>query len=459
MTLASLLKQDGHTVKVVIGGEQEVIHRLHLIDPDLIAFSATANEHRWVIAMARLIRERFSHTVPVIVGGPLATFSPSIIEDPAIDMICRGEGEEALRELAAAFDSSDATEAIPNIWVKQNGQILKNDMRPLLADLDALPFVDRDLYGDYRFIHSDPTARIMVGRGCPYSCSFCFDPPYRKLYESVGYIIRRRSAENIAEEVNLLVNKYRKKLIWFVDDIFPLHDTAWLGTLLECFNRDGGLPFICHTRVELIDEEGIKMLNECGLCANISFGVESGDEVYRKTILKKGFSNERVRYAAGLLKKYRLCFSTTNMMGMPGETMEAAVSTIKLNRQIKPDFSVCTVYQPLPTTELSDFALDRKYIVEEAFSKIPLFSHEKSLLCQKDIVQLVNLHKFFYILFYLPWLEPMVRRISRLPNNFVYNLLYKFSYLICYMRKIHHFRWRRLLHEGMIGFRYYRDRW
>jgi len=444
---------------MVIGGEKDILRKLNREKPDIISFSSTANEKRWVLHMAKRIKESLGGKIPIIVGGSLATFSPEIISSPFVDIICRGEGEFAILELAEAIDKRADKTKIKNLYVKQDQRVFENELRPLVCDLNGMAFPDRDLYIDYPFIHNEPTSRVMVTRGCPHSCSFCFESAYRQLYSGVGYQIRRRSVNNVIEELKLLKKRYNKKRIWFIDDLFSLQDKEWLKALLERYSREIALPFSCHTRIDLVDEEIAGMLAGSGFCSGVSFGVETGNEDYRKNILKKTITNSQIKRGAEILKRYKLTFSTTNMIGLPGEKIEDALSTIKLIRDTGAHFSVCTVYQPLPKTALAEFTLKNKYIKEKDFSKVLLFSHEKSLLHQEDIKELVNLHKFFYVVLYIPLLTPMVKLLIKLPNNIFYNMLYKISYLVFYMNRLHKFKLARLLQEGMIGFRYYRDRW
>lgn len=458
MNLSAVLKKNGHRCTVAIGTHRNILHKLDKEKPDIIAFSSTVNERRWLIYMAGQIKEKFDKNIPIIVGGALATFSPDIIETSSIDMICIGEGEHAIVELANAIDTFSDRTKIKNLWVKDGQRIFRNDLRPLIDDLNEMPFPDRDLYRAYPFIQHEPSARVMVTRGCPYSCSFCFEASHRKLYGKEGYNLRRRTVANVIEELILIKGKYGKKRIWFIDDLFPLYDKQWLEEFLVLYKSEVAIPFICHIRVELLDEETIKMLKDNGCCEGISFGVEAGNESYRNDILKKSTRNDEVRKIADVLKQHKLSFFTSNMIGLPGEQVEDALLTVKLNNEIRPDFSVCTVYQPLPQTELSEFALRQGYIGTEVFSRIPISSHERSLLKQKDIKKLINLHKFFYILLYAPCLEPIVKLLISFPNNIFYNILYKISYLIFYVRKVYKAKAGRLLEEALISFRYYRDK-
>lgn len=459
MHLSAVLKKNGHTCIMVIGDQRDILRKLHRIKPDIVAFSCSANERKWGMYMSKQIKEKFDDKTPIIFGGPLATFSPEIIDTPFVDMICRGEGELAVLELASAIEGQGDKTEIRNLWVKQNQHVFKNEVRPMISNLDEMLFPDRDLYSDYPFIQNEPSSRVIVTRGCPYSCSFCFEPAYRHLYSKVGYQIRKRSVNNIIEELRILKERYNKRRIWFIDDLFPLEDKQWLRELLERYSHEIAIPFSCHTRIDLIDEEAVKMLKNSKFCSGISFGIETGNEVYRKNVLGKEIDDEQIKRGVAILKRYKLVFSTTNMIGLPGEKIEDALSTIKLNRKIKPHFSVCTIYQPLPKTELTEFSLKYKYIKEEDLARLSLFSHEKSLLRQKDIRELVNLHKFFYVVLYMPWLSPLVKFLIKLPDNIFYNMLYKMSYFLFYMNKLHNFKLVRLLQEGIVGFRYYHDKW
>ena len=169
MYISGLLKEHGHHCNLVIVSESKnYLQDISHYQPDLIGFSTMTGPHKWVIETANRIKKHFDK--PIVLGGAHPTFFPEIIQEPSLDIICIGEGEFAVLDLANKLDSSADISNIKNLWIKKNGHVFKNDLRPLVENLDALPFPDRALYDDCEILRSVPAMKFLTGRGCPYRC-------------------------------------------------------------------------------------------------------------------------------------------------------------------------------------------------------------------------------------------------------------------------------------------------
>jgi len=346
MYLSSLLKSKGHEVDCFIEhgqGIDRLVKEAARFNPDIAGFSCTTGVHRWSLCVASRIK-KIKPEVKVLFGGPHPTFFPEIIEEAPVDMICRGEGEYALLEAADRLDERNDLSTIDNLWVKKNGQIFRNEVRPLIENLDELPFPDRNLYvRKYPFLHKSQKA-FMVGRGCPFSCAYCFNHAFKKLYHHKGLFVRYRSPENIIAEIKAVKAQTPFRTVYFQDDTFGL-DKDWSKGFLAQYAKQLRLPFICLLRADAADEELIRSLKQSG-CTRVFFGVETGSENLRKMILKKEISDEQIFQTASLLKKYRIRFRTYNMFGLPNETLEEAFKTVRLNIKIKTDYPWSSLFQP-----------------------------------------------------------------------------------------------------------------
>lgn len=410
-----------------------LIKRVQQSKPDIVAFSSMTGPHQWDLWTASQIKKHFN--LLTIFGGPHPTFFPEMINHPVVDIVCRGEGEQATLELLNCLDKNQPFSHIQNLWFKKDGSVQKNQVRPLIEDLDQIPFVDRELYYQEAPLLKDlPFKRFMTGRGCLYNCTYCFNHALRKLYLGKGKYIRKRSVENVLNEIKQVKEKYKLKVVRFSDDTFIL-DINWLEEFSQRYKKEIGLPFSALGRPNEINERVVKALKEAG-CFYLYFGIESGNQKIRNQVLKRNVSDEQIFQAAGLCKKYGLKFGTYNMIGMPGETLDQAFETIKINNLIKADASTCNVLEPYPGTEIAAYAqelgvLDKNFNVDN-FD--PAGAH--SPLKQPQIKEIENLQKFFYLACKYPWTIPIIKKLIKLPSNFIFDFIRDISFALSRIKSV-----------------------
>lgn len=426
-SISALLKANGHAVDVFIDTEKNIITGLKEFKPDICGFSCLTEDYQWVLQIAGAIKNTPElRGARIVVGGPHPSFFPEFIEEePNIDIICIGEGEHAMQELAQAIDTGDNYTNIQNLWIKENGNIYRNEIRPLIEDLDSIPPFDHDLHFKYPHLRDKPYKYFFAGRGCPYKCTYCFNHSMIKLYKNKGRYIRFRNPENIIEELKY-VRSFGLQVVCFADDVFILN-RKWLMHFLDLYKKEIRLPFRCNIFATLCDEEIITALKEAG-CNYVMFGIETGNEKMRESILNKKMSNEDIYKTARLLHKHKIQFSTNNMFGFPGETLENALETIELNAQIRPHTTWASVFQPYPKMEITDYAIKNNYLDPQDLKKDTYDSFRTSPIKGKDIKKIFNLHKFSLILIKLPWLLPIVKVLIKLPPNKFFYYIYVLSY-------------------------------
>lgn len=429
MSISAVLKQAGHQCDILVQSlERDFVTAIIKHKPDAIGISCTTGLHLWAIETARRIKKKID--VPIVTGGPHATFYADAINDSSIDIICIGEGEYPMLELAESIDRGHDMASIRNLWVRTSGgQIRKNDLRPLIQDLDALPFMDRELYHNYgplRVYERYPL--VITGRGCPYSCSFCFNKPLRDLYSKApGRYVRRRSVKNVIDEILTLKATHHPRRFMFMDDTFIL-DHEWVLRFLEIYRQDVRLPFSCLVRADLVNEQIASALKQAG-CFFVRMGLESGDERLRNRVLNKGITTQQIKNAAHLIKKHAIKLQTCSVLGAPGESMETALQTLRMNLEIRPDFAWCALLQPYPKTDLSNHAIaDGSLRSDFTFDDLDHSYFFSTPIQFQDKTAVTNLQKFFSISVAFPFLLPLVKRLVRLPENPLFDLFFKLYY-------------------------------
>jgi radical SAM superfamily enzyme YgiQ (UPF0313 family) len=374
--------------------------------------------------MAALLKGELKEKIITVFGGPHATFFPEMIGENCVDVICIGEGEEALAELADKIDKNEDYSEILNFWVKSGIGITRNGVRPLVENLDNLPFPDRDLYFKKYPDLNLSRQTFITGRGCPYECSYCFNRSFMNIYKERGRYIRWRSAGNIVKEMEECKNKYNFKTVYFQDDVFTLQ--PGLAGLLEIYKQKIGLRYVCLSRIELLDKKKLALLKESG-CKRIFFGIEAGNPNIRKDILKRSLSNDTIIEKAMLIKNYGIKFRTYNMLGIPGESLENIYETFELNIKIKTDYPWCSILTPYPGTEMAKI-FEKEYSVSLDVDTFDASFFKTSLRSDKNAAVISNLQKLFAWAVLFPVFFPAIKRLARLRIKPVYESIFLLFY-------------------------------
>jgi len=435
MSLSAVLKDHGFTTDVFsIDLEDDVVESILKYDPDIIGASVMTTTFKTMINIISRVKKRKQDAF-TIMGGPHVTFFPQFFyQEKDLDAVCVGEGEYPLLELALSIKEGAINTDIKNLWIRQNGNVIKNDMRELISDLDSLPFPDRDVFFERYPFMAQRTIRFMTCRGCPFNCSYCLNKGMKDLYKGKGSWLRFKSIERSVEEIKEVNKKYPIKWVSFMDDTFNTNKKR-LREFLEMYKREIGIPFICQMRVDFADEEQIKLLKDAGV-DRITIGVEHGDEDFRRKVLNRDVTNKQILDFGKWVNEANIRLSTQNIIGFPGETLDLAFSTIEINAKIKPEFADSSILNPYPGTEIYNFSKENGYL-SDYFDFHDLGSHSnsyydsnhsvKSSINNKDIHKLLNLRCFFMLLVMYPWLKPVVKILIRFPYNRVYEFAWQIT--------------------------------
>ncbi|MBU4360687.1 B12-binding domain-containing radical SAM protein [Patescibacteria group bacterium] len=421
MYLSSVLKSKGHNCVLLIKGlEKDIIESIRKIKPDLIGFQVFTGQQQWALKYTKLIKENFS--IPVIFGGNHITHNPDIIEkNECIDFICRGEGEYAILELLEKMEQKKDLTDIKNIWARQNKNIYKNDVRDL-ANPDDLPFPDRELYYRYPLFRSNSVRRFITGRGCPFQCTFCHNHLDIELYKGKGVWARKRSALSVIEEIKQVKNKYKMKIVDFSPDDFFLSDSEWALDFLELYEKEIKTPFVFNTRPQTINMEIAKALKKAG-CRGVAISIESADDKLRNEVLKKYTKINDIKEAIKCLKNEKLITKTYNMIGIPGETIEQALETLKLNMELKPTWARCAIISPYPNTNIWDAGIEAGCLDPLSADQFSDTYIDETLFKISNKNEFINLQRFFAICARFPFIFPLVKRIIKFPRNKIFDII------------------------------------
>jgi radical SAM superfamily enzyme YgiQ (UPF0313 family) len=425
MCLSSYLKAKGHKVELCLLSEHKtldsVLGEIRGFDPDILGFSVMTAQADAYEAIAEALKKKLN--CPIIWGGAHPTFMPNIVaEIDAIDIVCIGEGEEALLTLMDRIDASDDYTSIPGLWIKNNMRWIKNEVGYLEQKLDKYPFPDRELlYKKSPLLQHFGLKRFLTMRGCPFDCNYCFEPAMKVLYRDKGKLVRRHSVEYVIGEIQDVIQKFPgARTIHFSDDSFNL-DHEWITKFLPEYKERINLPFTCNLVVQLTNEQLITRLREAG-CRGVIIGLESGVERIRQDILNKHVKNEQYIELSRLLRKNDIMLITNNMFRLPTETLNDAIETIRFNRVLGIHGIRAGIVKIYKGTKLAEFALQNNLCESEG----------KYTFKAKDVNNehrdLDNLLWLAYYLVKIPLLIRFAKKLVRTRVSRLFKFLIIFTY-------------------------------
>jgi anaerobic magnesium-protoporphyrin IX monomethyl ester cyclase len=422
--LSGILKANGHDCELLLASHTPNLAKsIADYNPQIVAFSALTGVHQATLQLAQ-VAKRVLPGALTLMGGPHPTYSPEVIERPEIDVICRGEGEYAMLELVERLEANQDFTGVENLWVKtKDGKIHKNELRPP-AVLDDLPSPDREIYYKYDFIRDLPMKRFIARMGCPYPCTFCHEPIIAAMYKGKGKYYRDKSPSRVVAEIKYIKDRYALKHVHFSDDLFFLRNNYdWLEEFAEIYPKEIGLPFNCNIRYDSVLERAADLLQKAG-CFGVAVGLESGNEHLREVVIKKRVKNEHMIEGARLLHDRQIKMLTTNMIGLPGETLDQAFETVELNMRLKSNYTRANTFLLFPGLPLVDYARRQGFVD-------PNFDIDKHVAESLEInlktpyaKEFRNICSLFWIFvkFNPRWL-PLFKKVVSWPDNPIFRVL------------------------------------
>ena len=342
----------------------DVMKKILAIKPKAVGFSALTSNFYRAVALAREVKKALPETLSVM-GGHHATLMPKevIAENTCFDVLVKGEGEETAVELMeeykkAGWDRGRLLNSLRGIkglcFRDKNGEVILNENRPPIEDLDAIPLPARDLLPMDKYVPLPnqykrlPVVNMVVIRGCAFNCSFC------SATAVFGRAMRWSSPERAVKEIKHVMEKYRAREISFWDDMMTANK-LWIHKFCDLIIQNKlDITWTCYARVNTVDYELLKHMKDAG-CWNIFFGYESGVQELLNNIDKR-ITLKQIETANQLCKDIGIEIRASFMLAIPGETPELGQRTIDFAKKLDPDYAQFSVTTPYPGTRLYDEA-------------------------------------------------------------------------------------------------------
>jgi len=333
--------------------------------PDVVAFSSYTITHAWSVTVAREIKAR--RKVPIVFGGPHVNGAPEhSIRERAIDAVVEGEGEGALVDLLECAEKGRFSRTtVPNVWFANGGTPIKNPVRPLIEDLDSLPWADKS--GFYSEVPAFEREFYVVSRrGCPFRCSFCEYSIFPKQYPGEKPV-RRRSVSHLIAELEAWKRRGRIRKIFFWDAIFTL-DIKWMEEFADAYRERIGLPFECYTHPQAMTRQMAQELARAG-CSMVRVGVQSVNADTLAAMERKG-DRKRVERTIGHLRDHGIPYALDHIAGLPGEGPEDQKNAVRFYNAVRPAQIYMHWMTYLPGTTALERASQEGLLSEEQVERI-----------------------------------------------------------------------------------------
>ncbi len=357
--VAAVLRDAGHEVRFLNGAfltHDAICAQLKAFNPGYIGLYSTTFGWGKAKKAAEDFKVLLGRQVFICAGGPYPiAMQEKCLADAgtSLDAIITGEGEYSSLELIERLETGSGLEGVKGVVYREGGRIIKNPPRPLISDLDAIPFPARELLGDagqyipppatYR---RKPVAVIITSRGCNRNCIYCF-----QIDKTRETGIRYRSVENVLKEIEHCLNEgYRE--IKFIDDTLAADYSRAMRLAGEIKARRFDFTWFASACVNQVDKPLLQAFKDAG-CWAILFGAESGVQKNLNTI-RKGTTLAQIRTAVKTAQEVGQKVSTPFMFGIPGETYEEGLETIDFAVDLNPDIANFHAITPFPGTYLYD---------------------------------------------------------------------------------------------------------
>ncbi len=353
--LSAVAKELGHSTHLCVLKEDDLTEKIRDLKPDVVAYSTNIYGFDKMLVAHRKAKK--AHNFVSIMGGPHVTVFPEIFQDADVDVFCIGEGELAFQDFLECLEQRISYENVPNLITANS----YNPVRQLISNLDDLPFPDRGLVLANSFLRDTPKKTFYATRGCPYSCNYCCNNYYRKLYRGKGKFVRRFSVERIIKEIEYVISRYRTDFIKFGDDLFAVKADQWLEKFSEDYLKKIGIPFNCYLRFDTVNERLLTLLKKAG-CYSVHISVDSTSEHVREKVLNRKTKNVDIVKQIKMINDFGINTWVNYMLAAPESTLKDDLLSISMNKKSKTTYASYSTTVPMKGTALYDYSVRNNLI-------------------------------------------------------------------------------------------------
>ena len=387
--LAAVLEKNGYTVDVIdcqalMISLDEFRTELSKRKPNIVGITSITLTYKSALKIAKIAKEVHPNCVTVL-GGPHVTFwdENALSECPSADIVVRQEGEYTLLELVQKLEAGKPIDDVIGTTCRKDGKIIKNPVRPLIENLDELPFPARHLWPLEELRKMEDIFYLTTSRGCTAWCDFC------AAVRMFGRRYRMRSPQSIVDELEYLNKTFNATKFTFCDDAFTIDQPRIEELCKEIKARNLKIVWNCGTRVDKVTKELLITMKDAG-CVSVWFGVESGSQEVLD-VMHKGISTSQTITAIGWVRELGLTPVPNVLLGYPGETKESAWQTIKFVQKVSPDnLAFYNIATPLPGTPMYDLVKENGWLKIDDFDrydcKTPIF--ETPTMSMKELEEI-----------------------------------------------------------------------
>lgn len=372
--IGTILDKEGYAVRIIDAAKEPDYENLiarEIKDALLVGISALTTEVKNAIEISDYIKNIHSD-IPIIWGGWHPTLFPEqTCSDKSVDFVCIGEGEYTMLEVVKALETGTSFENIKGLAYKDKG-VLKMNSRRDFVNMEELPPINYDLINISEYVNHPYSWGRMISyqssRGCPHRCTFCINTV------TGNQKYRTKSAKKVVDEIQILIDKYNINFVGFIDDNFFVSIKRAREICEELIKRNLNIKWFADCRVDyfrpnFVDENFLDLAEKSGL-SNLGMGAESGSQRILN-LLKKDITVKQILASARILSKYNNIGKGYGfILGLPGETKEDVIASLKLANEI---VKICSgsmygigfgFFTPYPRCELTEDLIKKGFFNE-----------------------------------------------------------------------------------------------
>ena len=361
---------------------QDLVSEIQNFQPDIVGVSTTEASYLNSLEYLTAVRNKYPSAVTLL-GGAFGLSSPEmVLRHKVVDLVCIGEGETVIEDLCRRIEKE-----LP-IWEtagvaarKPSGEIVRNKL-PLLININEIPPLRYDFYDQRRLYRPiggkyRKVLPLEISRGCMYPCSFCNSPLLNTHFAPSGHYYRTKRPQNLDACIDATVKAENPHYFILISETFLAMKKGYLDAFCDVY-RKYKVPFWMNTRPETVTEYNIQEITKVGL-NRVSVGIESGNEPFRRQMLKRSYSNDLAIGAFRILHRHGIKTTANIIIGLPEETREMVFDSVRLVKEIKPDSIGLGIFQPYKGNELYNYCVKKGYYDPESIINHTVFQPSLNL--------------------------------------------------------------------------------